>query len=87
MSTLAKAHAVAAQISQGAKASYLFNISGSNCNLSVVSFNAEEQISSPFEVNVTVATQDEVILEDLLDLEGVLTISLGLSKRYFHGVI
>lgn len=87
MSTLAEAHAMAVRISQGSTASYLFEISGAECELSVVSFNVEEQISSPFEIDVTVATQDEVILEDLLDKEGLLTIICGTSKRHFHGIV
>ena len=87
MSTLAEAHAMAARISQGATASYLFEIYGSECDLSVVSFNVEEQVSSPYEINVTVATQDEVVLEELLDKEGLLTIDYGLSRRHFHGIV
>jgi uncharacterized protein involved in type VI secretion and phage assembly len=87
MSTLAKAHELAAHISQGSKASYKFKISGAKCELAVVEFTAEEQISSPFEVDVMVSTQDEVILEDLLDKEGLLSIAIGTSKRYFHGVV
>ena len=87
MSTLAEAHARAALTSQASKASYLFETSGVKCDLSVVSFNVEEQISSPFEIDVTLATQDEVVLEDLLDKEGLLTIVYGASKRFFHGVV
>jgi type VI secretion system secreted protein VgrG len=87
MSTLPEAHATAALISQGSTASYLFTISGAECELSVVSFDVEEQISSPFEIDLTVATQDEVVLEDLLDKKGLLTVICGSSKRYFHGVV
>lgn len=87
MSTLSEAHARAAQISQGAIASYQFKITGVDCELSVVSFTLTEQISSPFEADITVATQDEVVLDDLLDMKGVLTITLGTSKRYVHGVV
>lgn len=87
MSTLAEAHAIATLISQGSKASYLFKISKTECALSVVSFNVEEQISSSFEIDITVATQDEVVLEGLLDKEGLLTINYGVSKRYFHGIV
>ena len=87
MSTLAEAHAKAALISQGARASYLFEINGSECRLLVVSFSVEEQVSCPFEMDVTVATQDEVVLEDLLDKDGVLTIEYGDSRRHFHGIV
>jgi type VI secretion system secreted protein VgrG len=87
MSTLPEAHATAALISQGSTASYLFTISGAECEFSVVSFDVEEQISSPFEMDLTVATQDEVVLEDLLDKKGLLTVICGSSKRYFHGVV
>lgn len=87
MSTLAEAHAKAALISQGSQASYLFKLSGTKCDLSVVSFSVEEQISSPFEIDITVATLDEVVLEDLLDKEGLLTIDYGTSRRCFHGIV
>ena len=87
MTIPAEARAKALPISPEPHASYLFKINGTEYDLSVVSFNVQEQISSPFEIDITVATQDEVVLEHLLDRSGLLTIRYGLSERYFHGVV
>lgn len=87
MSTKVKEHIIAPRLSKNVKVSYLFEITDATCKLSVVSFSVEEQISSPFEVDITVATQDEVVLDDLLEKQGLLTVSVGASKRYFHGIV
>jgi type VI secretion system secreted protein VgrG len=87
MSILADTYTTAIQMAQGSKASYLFIVYGTNCELSAISFNVQEHISSPFEIDVTVATQNEVILADFLDKAGLLTIVDGTSKRYFHGIV
>ncbi len=87
MSTLAEAHAIAALISQTSKTNYLFNVKKSNCEFSVVKFTVDERISHPYEIDIILATQDEVVLEDLLDQECLLTIDNGITKRYFHGIV
>jgi len=87
MPIMAELHARTAHMSQGPKGSFLFGIFGVSCDLSVVSFNIEEQISSPYEMDITLATQDEVVMEDFLDKKGLLTIIYGASKRYFHGIV
>ena len=89
MTTLSEAHANAARISQAAKinANYLFEVKNSELDLLVVKFTVDERISHPYEIEIILATQDEVVLEELLDQECLLTINKGASKRLFHGVV
>jgi len=87
MPTQVEAHARAVLMSYEPKASFLFGLSGVTCELSVVSFNVEEQISNPYEIDITLATQHEVLLEDFLDKKGLLTIVCGATRRYFHGIV
>ena len=55
-------------------------------------FSVREEISTPFEVDLTLATTDdevEVIFDDVIGEIGLLTI-FGLktdSERYFHGIV
>jgi type VI secretion system secreted protein VgrG len=86
MSTLAESQA-AVHIVPGSQASYLFTISAVHCKFAVVSFHVQERLSSPFEMDITLATQDEVILGELLDKAGLLTIDFGVSRRHFHGIV
>jgi type VI secretion system secreted protein VgrG len=58
----------------------------------VVDFSAREEISTPFEVDLTLATRDdeeEVTFDDVVGEVGLLTI-FGLttdSERHFHGIV
>ncbi len=65
---------------------FLFSIVGTSYKISVVDFTLIERISSPFELNASLASVDEIKF-DVVGKEALLTI-LGHDKdRYCHGVI
>jgi type VI secretion system secreted protein VgrG len=72
------------------QASFCFDIHGTAFEFGVVSFEAVEAISAPFQVNVTLGCQDPVDFKELAGKEAVLTVAsadtIG-SNRYFHGEI
>lgn len=70
--------------------SFFFKIPGTSFNFTVLSFEAVEAISSPFQANVTAGCEDVIAFEDLAGKSAVLTIvseDLTGEDRYFHGEI
>ncbi|MDY7033591.1 MAG: type VI secretion system tip protein TssI/VgrG [Thermodesulfobacteriota bacterium] len=59
----------------------------SNRELRVVDFTAKEEISSTYEVNLTLASEDEVDFDDVIGKEALLTVLGEEADRYFHGII
>lgn len=74
-------------------ASYLFKVSGSTAEMSVVSFTANEWMSLPYAITVQIVTPFEIkSFDDLIGSEALLTIInkdflAGGGDRYFHGVV
>ncbi len=66
---------------------FIFNVAGKK--LKVVDFNAEEQISEPYNVDLTLAFSENINFDDVLGKEGVLTVYHEHEDlyRYFHGII
>ncbi|RLB92248.1 MAG: type VI secretion system tip protein VgrG [Deltaproteobacteria bacterium] len=71
------------------EAQFLFEVSGTE--FAVADFTAREGISTPYEVDLTLASEDEISFDDVVGNEAVLTILGGddkqVIKRYFHGII
>ncbi len=71
----------------GQEAKFLFEISGTKAETAVVDFTAKERISSPFEVNVSLASEEEIEFDNVVGKEAVLTILGEEADRYLHGII
>ena len=69
------------------EARYLFEIIGATFELLVVDFAANERVSFPFQVNLSLASEDEIDFDDTVGREGLLTILGEAVDRYFHGVV
>jgi type VI secretion system secreted protein VgrG len=64
---------------------FSFEISG--IALGVEDFTAREEVSLPFEVDLTLVSEDEITFDDVIGKEAALTIAGDESDRYFHGII
>jgi len=73
-----------AAIQKASEAKFLFEISG--IELGVVDFTVREEISSPYEVDVTLASEDEINFDDVIGKEALLTILGEEADRHFHGI-
>ncbi len=67
------------------EAQFLFEVSG--IKLRVVEFTIRERISSPYEVELNLASEDEVSFDDVIGKEGLLTILGEEADRYAHGIV
>ena len=70
---------------KASEAQFTFEISGTE--LGVVDFTAREEISSPYEVALTLASEDDINFDDVIGKEALLTILGEEVDRYFHGII
>ncbi|ABB30531.1 type VI secretion system Vgr family protein [Geobacter metallireducens RCH3] len=74
-------------------ATFLFEVSGSAADMSVVSFTANEWMSLPYSVSVAFATPYGIeSFDDIIGSEALLTIInkdllAGGEDRYFHGIV
>ncbi|MBC2694632.1 MAG: type VI secretion system tip protein VgrG [Desulfobacteraceae bacterium] len=66
-------------------AQFLFEVSGTE--FKVVDFAANESISSFYEVDLSLASEDEISFDDVVGKEALLTILGEEEDRYFHGII
>ncbi|MBC2695371.1 MAG: type VI secretion system tip protein VgrG [Desulfobacteraceae bacterium] len=64
---------------------FLFQIA--EIDLRVVDFTAAETISSPYNVDLTLASEDEIDFNDMIGKKALLIIIGDEENRYFHGVI
>lgn len=64
-----------------------FSITGINIRFTVVEFSAAEYMSSPFEVDLVLATREEISFAEVVNLPALLTVSKTDGPRYFHGMI
>jgi len=69
------------------EARFLFDVTELEQELRVVKFVADERISSPYEVNLTLASEAEANFDDVIGKEALLTILGDQVERYFHGII
>lgn len=79
--------AVKSLLSQGSTASFQFDIPAATCVLSVLGFTVDERISHPYDIHLTLATQDDVKLVEVIDKEAVLYVDHEGGSRHFHGVV
>jgi type VI secretion system secreted protein VgrG len=71
----------------GHEARFLFEILGTSYETRVVDFTFNERISSPFELNVSLASEDEIKFDDVVGKETLLTLLGEDTDRYCHGII
>jgi type VI secretion system secreted protein VgrG len=64
---------------------FLFKIS--ETKLRVMDFTAREEISAPYEVDLSLASTDEIKFDDVIGKEALLTIVRDEADRYFNGII
>ncbi len=74
-------------LSSGSTSSFQFDIPAAKCFLSVVGFTVDERISHPYDIHLTLATRNDVKLDEVIDKEAVLSIDHEGGTRYFHGVV
>ncbi|MBR9981152.1 MAG: type VI secretion system tip protein VgrG [Desulfatitalea sp.] len=53
----------------------------------VVDFTIEEQLSTPFQADLTLACEEEVPFEDIIGTNGLLTIDSDDGERHLHGIV
>jgi type VI secretion system secreted protein VgrG len=69
------------------EARFLFNISGAGFELRVIEFTVLERMSFCFEVELSLASEDEIEFDDAIGKEGLLTILGEETDRYFQGIV
>ena len=69
----------------GNVAPFVFEMEGQD--LRVLEFSLRERISSPFELELTLASEDEIDFQDVLLNEGLFAILGKDTNRYVHGVV
>ncbi|BBA71575.1 type VI secretion system tip protein TssI/VgrG [Geobacter sulfurreducens] len=79
--------AAASLLSQGSTSSFQFDIPATRYLLSVAGFTVDERISHPYDIHLTLATQNNVALDEVIDKEAVLSVDHQGGTRYFHGVV
>lgn len=77
---------------ESSSASFIFNVTDSSIEFAVISFRAREALSTPFSVELTLASENETSnLDEFVGRESLLTIANSDSDsggdRFFHGVI
>ena len=69
------------------EAKFLFTIAGTSHETGVVDFRAHERLSAPYEVNLNIACEDEIVFDDVIGKEAVLTIVGDVKDRFIHGIV
>jgi len=67
------------------EARFLFEISG--IELKVLDFTASERVSMPFDVQLTLGSDEEIDFDDVVGKPAWLTILGAEKERYFHGIV
>ncbi len=69
------------------EAKFLFEVLGTSYQTAVVSFQLTESISSPFSLQISLASEEEINFDEVVGKEALLTL-LGEEKdRYLHGIL
>ena len=55
--------------------------------LKVLEFTAREAVSSPFEVHLALASEDEIAFDEVIGKEALLGIAGAEAERFFHGIV
>ncbi|TFH30345.1 MAG: hypothetical protein E4G97_05860, partial [Deltaproteobacteria bacterium] len=63
-----------ALVATGNESRFLFEIVGVSSEFLVIDFSSPERISVPYEVELSLACEDEVAFDDVMGKEAVLTI-------------
>ncbi len=66
---------------------FSFEVSGLRQRLRVVKFLAFERMSTPFEINLTLASENEIGPDDVIGQNALLIISWNSDERFFHGIV
>ncbi len=64
---------------------FLFEAGG--LEFGVMDLSAYERISSPFEANLSLVSEDEINFDDVMGKEALLTLLSEEGDRYFHGIV
>jgi len=70
---------------KASEAQFLFEIAGKE--LGIMAFTAREEMSTPFQVELTLASEEDINFDAVVSKEALLTISGNGIDRYFHGII
>jgi type VI secretion system secreted protein VgrG len=70
---------------RGAEPQFLFKVS--DVETRVVSFSVAERVSAPFEIDLKLASEDEIEFKKVIGQPGVLTLLGDAEDRYFHGIV
>jgi type VI secretion system secreted protein VgrG len=73
------------RILRASEARFLFQAAGTE--LAVLDFTAHEGVSIPYEVNLTLVSEDEIKFDDMVGKEAYLEIAGEGAERYFHGIL
>lgn len=71
----------------GHEARFLFEVIGTSYETRVLNFTLYESLSSPFELNLSLVSEDEIKFEDVVGKEALLTLLGEENDRYCHGII
>ncbi len=69
------------------EARFLFVVNGVDADLAVLEFTVTERISHPFDVDLSLVSEDEVDFDAVIGKEALLTVRGEEQDRYFHGVV
>jgi type VI secretion system secreted protein VgrG len=64
-----------------------FSILGTEYQIAVERFHAGEKISAPFDVSLSLISEDQIKAADVVEKPGLLTVVGDTGDRYIHGVI
>ena len=64
-----------------------FSILGTEYQIAVDRFHTGEKISAPFDVSLSLISEDQIKAADVVEKPGLLTVVGHTGDRYFHGVI
>ena len=76
-----------ALVATGNVSRFLFEIVGVSSEFLVIDFSSRERISVPYEVELSLACEDEVAFDDVMGKEAVLTVLGDDRERFIHGVL
>jgi type VI secretion system secreted protein VgrG len=76
-----------ALIESAHEAKFLFKVKKTSLETLVVDFMAIERLSFPFELNVSLACEDEIAFDDVVGKEALLTLLGNDGDRHCHGII
>jgi type VI secretion system secreted protein VgrG len=69
------------------KAKFILKIAGCDVETSVISFGAQEEMSSPYLVNLLLACHRKIPFDMVLGKDALLSIVTTGKPRYFHGIV